>query len=78
MGYSSPEVDSLFAKAKSKEALDKEARQKIYVELSHLLSEEQPVNFLAFHRANRGFQKNVMGIEPGVNMGYNYYLWYFE
>ncbi len=78
MGYSNQEVDELFARAKSKEALDKGVRQKIYAELSHLLSEEQPVNFLAFHRANRGFLKNVMGIEPGVNMGYNYHLWYFE
>jgi peptide/nickel transport system substrate-binding protein len=78
MGYSNPQVDELFARARSKEALDKEARKKIYAELSRLLSEEQPVNFLAFHRANYGFRKNVMGIEPGVNMGYNYHLWYFE
>ncbi len=78
MGFSNPKVDELFARAKSKEALDKTVRQQVYAQLSRLLSEEQPVNFLAFHRANRGFQKNVMGIEPGVNMGYNYHLWYFE
>jgi peptide/nickel transport system substrate-binding protein len=77
-GYSSPEVDELFNRARSKEALDKGARQQIYAELSRVLSEEQPVDFLVFHRANVGFQKNVMGIEPGINMGYNYYLWYFE
>jgi peptide/nickel transport system substrate-binding protein len=77
-GYSSPGVDELFKRAKSKEALDKEVRQQIYADLSRLLSEEQPVDFLVFHKANQGFQKNVMGIEPGVNMGYNYYLWYFE
>ncbi len=77
MGYSNPEVDALFKRAKSKEALDKELRKQIYAELARLLSEELPVNFLVFHRANYGFLKNVMGIEPGINMGYNYHLWYF-
>lgn len=78
MGYSNSEVDKLFKRAKSKEALDEKVRRQIYAELSQLLSEEQPVNFLVFHRANHGFQKNVRGIEPGINMGYNYHLWYFE
>jgi ABC-type transport system substrate-binding protein len=78
MGYSSSEVDGLFDRARSKEALDKTARKQIYAELSRVLSEEQPVDFLVFNRANVGFQKNVAGIEPGINMGYNYYLWYFE
>ncbi len=77
-GYSNPQVDALFNRARSKEALDIAARKGIYAELSQLLSEEQPVDFLIFNRANEGFQKNVMGIEPGINMGYNYYLWYFE
>ncbi len=78
IGYSNPDVDKLFNRARSKEALDKEVRKQIYAELSRVLSEEQPVDFLIFHRANAGFQKNVLGIEPGINMGYNYYLWYFE
>jgi peptide/nickel transport system substrate-binding protein len=78
IGYSNPEVDDLFNRARSKEALDKSARQQIYAELSRVLSEEQPVDYLVFHLANVGFQKNVMGIEPGIYMGYNYYLWYFE
>ena len=78
LGYSNPEIDKSFKRAKSKEALDEEIRRQIYAELSQLLSEEQPVDFLVFHRANRGFQKNVKGIEPGINMGYNYHLWYFE
>ncbi len=78
MGYSNPDVDALFKRAKSKEALNKEVRRQIYAELSQLFSEEQPVDFLVFNRANLGFQKNVMGIEPGINMGYNYHLWYFE
>jgi peptide/nickel transport system substrate-binding protein len=78
LGYSNPQVDELFQQTRSKEALDKNTRQQIYAELSRLLSEDQPADFLVFHRANVGFQKNVMGIEPGINMGYNYYLWYFE
>ena len=77
-GYSNAEVDELFKRAKSREALDEEVRQQIFAEISQLLSEEQPVDFLVFSRANRGFQKNVKGIEPGISMGYNYYLWYFE
>jgi peptide/nickel transport system substrate-binding protein len=77
-GYSNPQVDELFNRIKSKEALDKTARQQIYAEMSRVLSEEQPVDFLIFYRANIGFQKNVLGIEPGIRMGYNYYLWYFE
>jgi len=78
MGCSSPEVDALFKRAKSEEALDENVRRQIYAELSRALSEEQPVDFLVFHRGNLGFQKNVMCIEPGINTGYNYHLWYFE
>jgi peptide/nickel transport system substrate-binding protein len=77
-GFSNPQVDELFQWAKSAEALDKEVRREIYAELSVLMSEEQPVDFLAFQLATVGFQSNVKGIEPGMNMGYNYHLWYFE
>ncbi|TRZ49472.1 MAG: hypothetical protein D4S01_08485 [Dehalococcoidia bacterium] len=77
-GYSNSQVDELFQKIKSEEALDEEVRKQLYAELSQLVAEEQPVNFLAFQLANAGFQKNVKGIEPGINMGYNYHLWYFE
>ena len=77
-GYSGAQVDELFKRIKSKEALDEEVRKELYAELSQLVSEEEPVNFLAFQLANAGFQKNVKGIEPGINMGYNYHLWYFE
>jgi peptide/nickel transport system substrate-binding protein len=76
-GYSNREVDGLFNRARSKEALDTNDRKQIYAELSQVLSDEQPVDFLVFGRANVGFQKNVQGIEPGINMGYNYYLWHF-
>ncbi len=77
-GYSNTEVDELFGRAQSEEALDEGARKELYAELSRLISEEQPVDFLVFPLANVGFQSNVRGIEPGVNMGYNYHLWYFE
>ena len=78
MGYSNPEVDNLFKQVKTKEALDKEVRKQIYARLSLLLSEDLPVDFLYYSRSNLGFQKNVMGIDPGPSIGYNYYLWYFE
>jgi len=77
-GYFNTQTDELFQRIKSKEALDEKARKELYAELSRLISEEQPVNFLAFQLANAGFQKNVKGIEPGINMGYNYHMWYFE
>lgn len=78
IGYYNSEVDGLFKRAKSSEALDEEVRQQIYAELSRVISEEQPVDFLVFSRVNRGFQSNVQGIESGISMGYNYYLWHFE
>ena len=77
-GYFNPQIDGLFGRVKSEEALDEEVRKQFYAELSRLISEEQPVDFLAFQLANHGFQGNVKGIEPGINMGYNYHLWYFE
>ena len=77
-GYSNAQVDELFKRAKSEEALDEEVRKGLYAELSRLISEEQPVDFLAFQLANAAFQTKVKGIEPGINMGYNYHLWYFE
>ena len=78
LGYSDNQVDELFKRLKSEEALDEGVRKQLYAELSRLISEEQPADFLAFQLANPGFQKNVKGIEPGINMGYNYHLWYFE
>ena len=77
-GSFNPQIDDLFKRVKSAEALDEKVRKELYAELSQLISEEQPVNFLAFQLSNSGFQKNVKGIEPGINMGYNYHLWYFE
>ncbi len=77
-GSFNTQIDDLFKRIKSEEALDEEVRKQLYSELSQLISEEQSVNFLAFQLANPGFQENVKGIEPGINMGYNYHLWYFE
>lgn len=77
-GYSSPQVDALFDRARSKEAIDPKARQQIYKQLSQLVSDDLPWNFLTFHAATIGIQKKVKGIEPGINMGYNSHLWYFE
>jgi ABC-type transport system substrate-binding protein len=78
IGYYNPEIDRLFARVKSAEALEETARAEMYAEISHTLSEEQPVDFLVFRRSNIGFQSNVKGVEPGISMSYNYYLWHFE
>ncbi len=76
-GYSNQQVDALFKKVRSKEALDKNARKEIYAELSMLISEDQPVNFLAFPTSNVAFKANIKGIEPGISLNYNYQEWYF-
>jgi peptide/nickel transport system substrate-binding protein len=78
MGFYDDEVDDLFARVNSIEALDKEKRAEIYAEISEVLSEQQPVDFLVFRLGNLGFQSNVKGIDPGIAISYNYYLWYFE
>ena len=77
-GFFNDRVDQLFQKIRSKDGLNKDDRSLMYGELARVISEEQPVDFITYTRANRGFQKNVRGIEPGINMGYNYYLWRFE
>ena len=77
-GYSSAEIDGLFERVQSKEALDEDKRRQLYSEISRILSEDQPVDFLVFRKGNIGFQSNVKGVEPGINTGYNYYLWHFE
>ncbi|MGD0856354.1 MAG: ABC transporter substrate-binding protein [Dehalococcoidia bacterium] len=77
-GFFNSDVDALFKKIRSKDGLNKDDRAKMYGELARLISEEQPVDFITYGRGNRGFQKDVKGIEPGINMGYNYFLWRFE
>jgi peptide/nickel transport system substrate-binding protein len=77
-GFYNDQVDQLFKRIASKEGLDKADRARMYSELAKLISEEQPVDFIVYTRGNRAFQKTVTGIEPGINMGYNYYMWRFE
>jgi len=76
-GYSNPRIDELFLKVRSAEALDKEARKKMYAEMSQIIAEDQPANFLSFPRGNHGFQANVEGIDVGMRLGWNYHKWYF-
>ncbi len=76
-GYSNPEVDALFRRAHSKEALDKSARKNIYAQLSKIISDDQPLDFLVYPTANVAFKANVRGIEPGISINYNYQEWYF-
>ncbi len=76
-GYSNLEVDELFQRVRSGEALDKTARKEIYGEISRLIAEDQPVTFLTFPRANHGFQANVEGIDVGMRLGWNFHEWYF-
>ena len=78
MGFNSKEVDKLFELVQSREALDKTKRAEMYSDMSRLLSDDQPVDFLVFRMSNVGFQNNVKGIEPGIAWTYNYYLWYFD
>ncbi|MFC2003913.1 ABC transporter substrate-binding protein [Chloroflexota bacterium] len=76
-GYSNPKVDELFIKVRSREALDQEARKRMYIEISQIIAKDQPAAFLSFPRANPGFQANVQGIDPGMRLGWNYHEWYF-
>ncbi len=76
-GYSNPRVDELFIKVRSREALDREVRKKIYAEISQIIAEDQPAVFISFPRANPSFQVSVEGIDPGMRLGWNYHKWYF-
>jgi len=77
-GYSNPTVDELFQKVRSKEALDREMRKKLYTEISQIIAEDQPAAFLFFPRTNHGFQANVEGIDLGMRLGWNRHEWYFS
>ena len=76
-GYTNPKVDKLFNKVTSREALDIDARKKMYAEISQIIAEDQSVAFLTFPRGNHGFQANVEGIDVGMRLGWNYHKWYF-
>jgi len=76
-GYSNDRVDELFLEVRSEEALDLEVRKQMYAEISQLIADDQPANFLSFPRSNQGFQTNVEGIDPGMRLGWNHHEWYF-
>jgi peptide/nickel transport system substrate-binding protein len=76
-GYSNERVDQLFTDVRSREAIDPEVRKQFYAEISRLIAEDQPADFLSFPRSNQGFQLNVEGIDPGMRLGWNHYEWYF-
>ncbi len=77
-GYSNARVDELFGRLKSVEAVKESSRKELYKQLSILISDEMPVNFLAFEKGVTGLDKKVKGVEPGINMGYSYHRWYYE
>jgi ABC-type transport system substrate-binding protein len=75
-GFFDDKVDALYKKAASAEAVDPVNRQKIYDDLSRAISEAQPVDFLVYYKDNFALSDKVKGVEPGVNMFYNYQTWY--
>ena len=77
-GYSNLQVDELFQRATSEEALDEGVRKNIYSEISQKIAQDQPSIFLTFPRSNQGFQVTVEGIDPGMRLGWNYHKWYFS
>ncbi|MBM2831387.1 MAG: bac 5 protein [Dehalococcoidia bacterium] len=77
-GYFNEKMDQLFRRVKSKEALDPKARKAMYQEISAIIADEQPVDFLTFPRGIGGISKRVTGIVPGINMGWNFHTWYFQ
>jgi len=75
-GFFNDKVDAIYKKAASSEAIDPVNRQKIYDELSQAISDAQPVDFIVYYKDNYALADKVKGVEPGVNMFYNYQLWY--
>jgi peptide/nickel transport system substrate-binding protein len=71
-------LDALYKRAKSAEALSFEGKKKIYGEIAKLISEQQPVDFLVYYKDNYAMLRGVKGVEPGINMEYNYQFWYPE
>ncbi|MDD5398247.1 MAG: ABC transporter substrate-binding protein [Dehalococcoidia bacterium] len=77
-GFFDDKIDALYEKASSAEAVDPVNRQKIYDELSQAISEAQPVDFIVYYKDNFAFSNKIKGIQPGINMFYNYQSWYEE
>ncbi|MFH1651151.1 MAG: ABC transporter substrate-binding protein [Chloroflexota bacterium] len=76
-GYDNPQVDELFQRVTSAEALDNNVRKETYGELSRVIAEDQSVIFLTYPRGNHGFRANVQGIDVGMRLGWNNFKWYF-
>ncbi len=77
-GYANAKVDELFTRLRTVEAVKESGRRALYAELSRLISEDMPVDFLAFEKGITGIKKSVQGVEPGINMGYNSHRWFYE
>ena len=77
-GFFDDKVDALYKKTASAEAIDPVNRQKIYDELAQAISEAQPVDFLVYYKDNFALSDKIKGVEPGVNLLYNYQFWYEE
>ncbi|MBN1690243.1 MAG: ABC transporter substrate-binding protein [Dehalococcoidia bacterium] len=77
-GYFDARVDELYKRANSVEGINPESRKQIYSELVQVITDAQPVDFLVFYKDNYVFSKNLKGVEPGINVLYNYQFWYFE
>ena len=77
-GFYNEKVDALYKRALSAEAINPQSRQKIYDELAQAISDDQPVDILAYYKDNFAFRSNIKGIEPGYNILSNYQFWYTE
>lgn len=77
-GFFNAEVDALYQRARSAEAVNPDARKKIYGDLAGVISAAQPVDFLVFFKDNYVFSRDVKGVEPGMNQLYNYQFWHFD
>jgi ABC-type transport system substrate-binding protein len=75
-GFFDEKIDALYDKAASAEAVDPVKRQQIYDELAKAISDAQPVDFLVYYKDNFALANKVKGVEPGINMLYNYQSWY--
>ena len=76
-GYTNPKVDKLFRRITSKESLNGKVREELYGEISQIIADDQPANFLSFPRSNHGFQANIEGVDVGMRLSWNDHKWHF-
>jgi ABC-type transport system substrate-binding protein len=77
-GYYNEKIDVLYNKVQSIEGVNPVDRQKIYDEIVQTISNDQPVDFLAYYKDNFAFRSNIKGVEPGYNILSNSQFWYAE